>query len=704
MTESVTPPRILIIDANETSAAETRERVEGFGYSVIASTSNWKKALQVVTNEHPDLALIEIEIENEMIGIEVVQRIYARHRIPIIIYTAIADELVIEESKSAGAIGYLTKPCSDRGLYTTIEFALFNYTRIEGFLEKEERYALSLLGGKDGLWDWNLKTNEIYFSPRWKRMLGYEESEINSPNEWFDLVHSDDSRNLKSVLDSHLKGFSEHFEMEYRIRKKNDSYAWVSCRGYALRDKDLKPYRIAGLQTDISKYREDQERLIQSALYDLLTGLPSRALFMDHLERVIKISKRYAERKFTIFCLETDQYKLIQDMLGEDIADKFVLEISSRLKSMLRPGDILARIEDDNFMILIEDIQDINYSIRIAERIKKVLSLPFTLEENEINCKVSIGIVIHTPEYNQPDECIRDVMEALQQARDLGKDRFEIFGKAKHSQIMANIKLEAELRKALENNELTIYYQPIISVKNFSVTSFEAFVRWYHPQLGFVPAGEFIKIAEESGLLILMGNWIMENACQQIKELHDLGFADLSVAVNLSPLQFRQKNMVHEIQKVLKKSKLEPQYLRLELPEQLVMENAETNVELLKELKNIGLQLTMDDFGTGYSSLSYLKRFPFNHLKIDLSIIRDIPFSEEAVAVANAIIFLAHNLNMKVVAEGVEKKEQMKFLQAQGCDEFQGAIFSMPVDPEDIQNVLNEDFSQTFKRYFTPKK
>jgi len=702
--DNMPAPYILIIDSSDATALETLERVESLGYKVLCATCDWLQALDACSTKTPDLALVEIEINGESIGLDLIEKLYTRFRIPVLVHTAIADQEVLEEAKSVGAFGYLTKPYSDRSLYATIEFALFNFSRIQASTNKEERYALAILGGRDGLWDWNLQTNEIYFSPRWRSSLGYNPDEINTSAEWFDLVHPDDIRNLKSVFDSHLKGFSEYFEMEYRIRRKNDAWAWVSCRGYALRGKDLTPYRIAGLQTDISTIREHQEKLIQSALYDVLTNLPNRSLFLDHLERVISISKRYPDRRFTIFSLETDQFRLIVDTLGQDLADKFIMEISSRLKSMLRPGDILARIENDNFMILIEDIREINYSIRIAERIKKVISLPFNLDESEISCKVSIGIVIHSPDYNHPEECVRDAQEALQQARDLGKDRFEIFGKAKHSQIMADIKLEAELRKALENNELTIYYQPIISVENFGITCFEAFVRWYHPKLGFVPAGEFIKIAEESGLLILMGNWILENSCRQIKTLHDNGFKNLSVAVNISPLQLRQKNLSNEILGALKKSGLPPQNLRLEFPEQSVMENAESNVQLLKSLKNLGLQLTMDDFGTGYSSLSYLKRFPFNQLKIDLTIIRDIPYSEEAVAVANAIIFLAHNLNMKVVAEGVEKKEQLTFLQQQGCDEFQGAIFSMPVDPEDIENVMNEDFGQAFRRHFTTKK
>lgn len=556
----------------------------------------------------------------------------------------------------------------------------------------EKRYELAASAGDVGLWDLDLGVDHIYLSPPWKTMLGYGENDVGEkPDDWFRLVHPSEILNLKAVLDSHLQGFTDSFEIEYRILNKRGEYDWVFCRGKSLRDKEKRAHRVLGSQVSVSRYKRTETQLIENALHDPVTGLPSRILFMDYLQRARAIIKRYKEKHFAVFSLGTDQFSQISESLGTAAGNQFLCEIASRLKSMLRPSDALARLDGDVFAILVEDFQDINYSVRIAERIKQVISMPLTLNGQEIFCRASIGIVVSDSEYIHTEEFLQNAETAMQWARQMGRDRYEIYDKTVRTQAQAQVKLEADLREAIERDEFTVHYQPIVSMKTWTITCCEAFLRWNHPTLGFVPAADFIKVAEESGLIIFLGNRVLKTACDQVKTWHMAGLPRVGVSVNIGAFQFKQKNLRTIVADVLKKSRLEPQYLRLELSEKAVMENAETNTSVLQSLNDLGIALSLDDFGTGYSSLEYLERFPFNQLKIDLSIIRGIPQREDSKAIAAAIISLAHSLNLTVIAEGVENNQQLKFLAEKGCEEFQGALISMPLTNENMIDFFGKN-------------
>lgn len=556
----------------------------------------------------------------------------------------------------------------------------------------EKRYELASAAGNIGLWDLDLDTDGIYFSPQWKVLLGYEETEIGEKsNDWFRLVHPSEIHNLKAVLDSHLQGFTNSFEIEYRILNKSKGYEWVLCRGIALRDKGNRPYRILGSQISIDRFKQTEKQLIENALHDPVTSLPNQTLFMEYLQRAKNIIKRFEERQFAVFSLGIDQVGRIEEKWGSDAGNQFLCKITSRLKSMLRPNDVLARIGEDIFAILVEDIQDFSHSVRIAERIKQVISLPLTLKGEEIACRASIGIVISSSKYSQAEEFLQNAGTARLRAAELGGDRYEIFDQKVRTQVLASVQLEAALRGAIERDEFTIYYQPIVSIKTETITCCEAFLRWHHPERGFVPAAEFIKVAEDSGLIIFLGNRVLKNACAQVKAWHMAGLPRVKVAVNISAFQFKQRNLQAIVTDVLKESRLEPHYLRLELSEKAVMENAETHAPILQSLKDLGIGLALDDFGTGYSSLEYLARFPFSQLKIDLSFIRGIPQREDSKAIAGAIISLAHSLKLTVTAEGVENRQQLKFLAEKGCEEFQGSLIAMPMANENMIDFLRKN-------------
>ena len=556
----------------------------------------------------------------------------------------------------------------------------------------DKRYEMAAAAGNIGIWDLDLDTNGIYFSSQWKTLLGYEETEIGGKaDDWFRLVHPSEIHNLKAILDSHLQGFTDSFEIEYRILNKSKGYEWVLCRGIALRDKGNRPYRILGSQISIDRFKQAEKQLIENALHDPVTSLPNQNLFMEYLQRAKNIIRRFEERQFAVFSLGIDQVGGIEEKWGFDARNQFLYEITSRLKSMLRPNDVLARIGGDMFAILVEDIQDFSHSVRIAERIKQVISLPMTLKGEEIACRASIGIVISSNKYLQAGEFLQDAETARQRAAELGGDRYEIFDQRVRTQVLASVQLEAALRGAIERDEFTIYYQPIVSMKTGTIVACEAFLRWRHPERGFVPAAEFIKVAEDSGLIIFLGNRALKNACAQVKSWHMAGLPRVRVAVNISAFQFKQRNLQAIVTDVLKESRLEPHYLRLELSEKTVMENAETHVAILQSLKDLGIGLALDDFGTGYSSLEYLERFPFSQLKIDISLIQGIPQREDSKAIAGAIISLAHSLNLTVTAEGVENRQQLKFLAEKGCEELQGALIAMPMANENMIDFLRKN-------------
>ena len=568
----------------------------------------------------------------------------------------------------------------------------------------EKRYEMAAAAGSIGLWDLDLDTNGIYFSPQWKTLLGYEEIEIGGrADDWFRLVHPSEIHNLKAILDSHLQGFTDSFEIEYRILHKSKGYEWVLCRGIALRDKGNRPYRILGSQISIDRFKQTEKQLIENALHDPVTGLPGRILFMDYLQRAQAIIKRYKEKHFAVFSLGIDQFNQIRESLGTIAGSQFLSEIASRLKSILRPSDVLARFDGDVFAVLVEDFQDISYSVRIAERIKQVISMPLTLNGQGIICRASIGIVISSSKHSQEGEFLQNAETARHRAAELGGDRYEIFDQKVRMQVLAAVQLEAALRGAIERDEFTIYYQPIVSMKTGMITCCEAFLRWHHPELGFVPAAEFIKVAEDSGLIIFLGNQVLKNACDQVKAWHMAGLPRIGVAVNISAFQFKQRNLQAIVTDILKESRLEPHYLRLELSEKAVMENAETHTAILQSLKDLGIGLALDDFGTGYSSLEYLERFPFDQLKIDLSIIRGIPQKSDSKAIASAIISLAHSLNLTVTAEGVENKQQLKFLAEKGCEELQGALIAMPMANENMIDFLRKNIKINLNSFMDAK-
>jgi diguanylate cyclase (GGDEF)-like protein/PAS domain S-box-containing protein len=567
-------------------------------------------------------------------------------------------------------------------------------------MASEERMALAVRGEMDGLWDWDLKTDTLYFSPRWKSMLGYAEPEIGqSPDDWFNRVHPHDLNELMIDLSAHLNGQTDHFEKEHRILQKEGAYRWVLSRGLAVRDERGKAVRIVGSQIDITQLKSFESRLLHDAFHDRLTGLPNRDSLMARLEEVIEARKRNVRYLFAVMFLDLDRFKVINDSLGHHIGDELLAAVAERLSGFQREGDMIARLGGDEFVILLTGLQTPEEATQIANRIQEALAAPFQLVRHEVVTTASVGIVLSTTHFERPEDLLRNADIAMYHAKGRGQGLSQVFNSAMHVRTVRLWTLQNDLRHALERQELVLHYQPLISLETGRISGAETLIRWQRSTGELVSPGEFIPLAEELGLIVDIGEWVIRAACAQNKLWQEAGYKPIRIAVNLSARQLRQKDFPNTVKRILQETGLEPQWLELELTESALMDGAEVTPAGLHALFCMGVRTSIDDFGTGYSSLTYLRKLRFNTLKIDRSFVSGISTDENAAALAKGMITLAHNLNLDVVAEGVETLAQLSFLHWHGCDQIQGFLASRPLPLARFTDLLEAD-RQLLQDYF----
>jgi diguanylate cyclase (GGDEF)-like protein/PAS domain S-box-containing protein len=690
------PSRLLIVDDNEMNRDMLARRLARKGY-VIGLADSARDLLPRVKEDGIDLVLLDIEMP-EVSGLDALQSLresYSPNDLPIIMVTAKNQSDDIVKALELGANDYLTKPIDFPVALARISTQLSHKNAQEALRESEERYALAARGANDGLWDWNLMTGAVYFSPRWKAMLGFQENEIEDRlEEWFDRIHDADRDRVKQEIDAHQKGLTPHFESEHRLLHKDGGFRWMLSRGLAVHDATGKALRMAGSQTDIT------ERKVS----DPLTGLPNRLLFIDRLGRLIKHSKRRKDHLFAVLFMDLDGFKMINDSLGHLAGDQLLVGVASRLEKCLRSSDTVARLGEtftvarlggDEFTILLDDIKEPDDANRAAERLMKALAPPFLLAGKEIFTSISIGIALSNTAYEEPEDMLRDADTAMYRAKSLGKARFEVFDADMRASVMARLQLETDMRRALERNEFRNFYQPIVALDSGHVVGFEALMRWQHPTRGMIGPEEFIFVAEETGLIRDLGWWSLREACRQMStwRARSKAYLDLTMSVNVSAKQLLQPHLVEEMKKLLTETALPPEALKLEITESAVMADPAAAAEMLQQIKSLGIRLAIDDFGTGYSSLSYLHRFPLDTLKIDRSFISGDGEGSEGMEIARTIMPMAKTLRLDVVAEGVETIEQVGLLRRLQCKYAQGYFFSKPLAPEEVPPVLSYETS-----------
>ena len=558
--------------------------------------------------------------------------------------------------------------------------------------ESEERYALAAKGANDGLWDWNLADNSIYYSPRWKAMLGYAEDEVGtSPDEWVNRIHRDDAGRFMDELKAHLDGRTATLRCEYRIRRKSGEILRMVARGVAVRGADGTAYRMAGSQSDITDRRRAEERLIHDALHDTLTGLANRTLLADRLGQALAWLKRNPAMGFALASLNLDRFRVINESLGHAAGDDLLLAVARRLENQLQPGDTLARLGADNFAILIEDAGDESAVRKRANRIQKAVGQPYRLGGREVFSSASVGIVMAGPDHRSANDILRNAELALSRAKKDGKGKTETYHETLHHEAVGLMETETDLRKAIEQNRVVAFYQPIIELETGRVAGFEALARIEHPERGIVPPSEFIGIAEDTGLIVPLCEQILSQACGQgARWQRDTGCDDLTVSVNLSARNLADDGLMDMLGHVLADSGLKPETLRLELTESLIMANPESMAQMLAELKKLNVRLALDDFGTGYSSLSHLRRFPLDTLKIDRSFVMRMVSESRDQELVRIIVTLAHTLGMDVVAEGVETAAHADSLRGLNCEYAQGFLYAAPLPAAAAGELLKE--------------
>jgi diguanylate cyclase (GGDEF)-like protein/PAS domain S-box-containing protein len=560
--------------------------------------------------------------------------------------------------------------------------------------QSEERYALAARGANDGLWDCRFDTRQVYFSPRCLAMLGYPAMAIeNRLQDWYRLVLPEDRQGLKAALRMHIRGDSEHLEHEFRMRRSDGSVAWCLSRGMLVRDGGGRPVRIAGSVTDITARKKAELRLHFNAFHDGLTGLPNRLLLLDRIGQALT-RQRAGGRHFAVLLLDIDRFKTVNDSLGAAVGDLVLTTTAARLLRIRRPGDTLARLSADEFALLIEDTTDPAVALNEAQRMSAVVTRPFHLEDRDIVLTASIGVSLSFSGYERPEELLRDASLAMYRAKSAGRARTEVFDPVLRDHALKQVRIESELRKALEDGLLCLFYQPVIELRTGRIAGMEALIRWHHPERGLVAPADFIPLAEESGLIVPIGQWAMIEASRQLVSWRQaLGLeSGPFVCVNVSSRQFSDDDLLAVVNKVLRDTGIPPSALKLEITESVLMMEPTRGESVMRAIKGLGVNFAIDDFGTGYSSLSYLHRLPASTLKIDKSFVCTISQGGDKTAIVQVIASLAEKLGMEVVAEGIENEAEAQFLRALGCRYGQGFHFSRPVPAAAMADLLRQKF------------
>jgi len=624
-------------------------------------------------------------------------------RVPILAIVEGDDPEMLAAAVGAGVDDYLTLPVSasllDSRLKMLDERLRSNRHLYESHRELQtafDRFLIASGGQHDGVWDWDIIAGTVDYSPRWKEMLGYANGEIaNTPDEWFGLVHPEDRDRMRSLFEANIAGSITPLEHRYRIRHKDGSYRWMLTRGEAIRDDRGAVRRIVGRQTDITDEEDSDEELRTGSLHDPLTRLPNRAMLVDRLRHAFARAQRDPGRPFAVLFFDLDRFKNVNDSLGHLTGDKLLRAIAERVQRACRPSDTVARFGGDEFVIIVENIHDVRGATSAAERIQDEFRVPFDLDGLEVFASISIGIAVWNVNYTRPEDLLRDADTAMYRAKAMGRNSFAVFDEEMHARVVATLKLETDLRRAIARNEFQPYYQPIVSLHDGRIMGFEVLVRWDHPERGILPPGEFIQVAEEMGAVIQIDRWVAEEACRQLRIWQNMfrHTPPLTVSVNISGTQFMQSDLVTRIDHILRKTGLYGKSLTLEVTESVLMENAQYAAEMLEQLRALDINISIDDFGTGYSSLAYLRRFKIDTLKIDYSFVSRMLADEESSQIVKTITTLAGNLGKQTVAEGVETRSQLEALSEFQVNAVQGWFISPPVPADEIAKLLERTAS-----------
>jgi len=577
--------------------------------------------------------------------------------------------------------------------FTVMQHAFAGGGMASGIVSDIERRALALTGAGDMIWDWDVSADKVFTSPETEAALGLKHGALEGPAaKWLDILHQADRDRFRATLDSVLEQRRGRVVQDFRMRTADGHYLWFALRARPVVGSDGEVVRLVGTISDVTEFKTAEERLLHDAVHDNLTGLPNRELFLDRLKAVLGLAKLDAALRPTVLVIDLDRFKQVNDSVGMAVGDSILLTLARRLGRLIKPQDTLARLAGDQFGMILLSERDSARITAFAETIRKTLRAPITFRDREIFLTTSIGMALGGGGPEHAEDVLKDAELAMFHAKRTGGDRIDVFKDAMRARKSDRLSVESDLRRALERDEIAILYQPIVRLEDRAVAGFEALARWNHPRLGRLSPAEFIHIAEETGLIVELGLFILDRTARQLSTWQrtarhrDLLFA----SVNVSSRQLLRHDLIQDLRTVLARAPLTRGSLKLELTESTVMENPEQAAQILQRIRDLGAGLALDDFGTGYSSLAYLQRLPFDTIKIDQSFVRMSAKGTRPV-ILRSMIALAHDLGMDVVAEGAETDSDAVELFQLGCEYAQGFAFGEPLSAERARALLEPD-------------
>jgi diguanylate cyclase (GGDEF)-like protein/PAS domain S-box-containing protein len=691
--------KILVVDDDPMMRLLSSQALQAAGYAVDEAYDGYQ-ALERITAVNPDLVLLDVTMpgyDGFAVCRTLRERTDSKHT-PIIMLTSLDDGESIKNAYDAGATDFILKPINWHILVQRVNSVLRAAHAFEELRDSRGRLEHAQRIAHLGNWEWDLDSNVLYGSDEAYRIFGFLPGSAIDPARIAATLSREDQTQINQAIRL-LVTKNRPFSIEHSIRRADGEMRIVEQHAEVLLRKERRVHRIIGTIRDVTVQRNTEEKIRRLAFYDSLTGLPNRAMFQERLIGSLA-SAADAGTQVAILFLDLDRFKRINDSLGHSVGDEFLRAIGARLRTLVRrtdlvaaaldqvEEDLVARLGGDEFTVMLTDFGTVEDIAKVAQRIIAMVKKPINIGGHEVFSSASVGIAVYPMDGADLDTLLKNADTAMFHAKAVGRDGYQYYSDDMNVSTANRLSLETGLRQALVRQEFVLHYQPKVDLATNQIVAAEALVRWNHPSGRLIYPNDFIGIAEETGMIMDLGDIVIESACLQLQAWQRAGFPLKSVAVNLSPLQFKRRDLVDHIAAILRRTGVPPQCLELEITEGAVMHSEEAAIAMMIELKDLGVSLAMDDFGVGYSSLSYLTRFPIDHLKIDRSFIADLPQNQEKAAVVRAIIAMACSLKLNTVAEGVETVDQERFLKAAGCHQFQGYLLSPPIPASALEQLI----------------
>ena len=693
-------PLALIIDDDPTIRLIASRTLTASGLRVVVA-NDAEQGLDTFHREQPDVVLMDVMMPG-MDGYTAVEHLRASpggHHVPVLMLTGLDDLESINRAYEAGATDFISKPINWGVLGHRVRYILRAAEAFESLVENQVLFAAAQSVAHLGSWRWDFSDETARWSDETFRIFGYEPHEIQPElRALMQRIHRED----KAAIAAGIVGLRRHgapMDMTSRLVLPDGSLRYIHVNAEVVRNDGGLPVQAFGVIQDITENKTAEERIQRLASYDRLTQLPNRQHFIERVDQALA-QARAACKMLAVLSLDLDQFKRINDTLGHTVGDLLLVAVTQRLRDTVRSRDAvtrigglpddtnLARLGGDEFCVLVTDIGQFQDAAKVARRIIAALQRPLDVDGRELFVTASVGIALYPLDGDGAHMLIKNADAAMYFAKNQGRNNYQFYSKEMNSRALERLAIESKLRRSIERGEFELHYQPKLDLRTNRITGVEALVRWRHPEMGLVPPLDFIPIAEESGLIIPIGEWVLQEAARQTRAWHVEGLPPINVAINIASPHFQQPGFLEHIAQVLKSTGLDARFLELEVTESMLMDDRTATLATLTALKAMGLKVSIDDFGTGYSSLAYLKRFPVNALKVDRSFVKDMPEADDDAAITSAIIAMAHSLRLEVIAEGVETPAQLAFLRERGCDYAQGYLISRPIPGPELVALL----------------